>query len=37
MEAKITEQESRSRQENIQIYEIPEEAEKAYPSIIEFV
>lgn len=37
MEAKITDQESRSRRENIRIYGIPEEDEKEYPSIIEFV
>lgn len=37
MEAKLTDQESRSRRENIRIYGIPEEAEKEYGSINELV
>lgn len=37
MEAKITDQESRLRRENIRIYGIPEEAENDSPSMIEFV
>lgn len=37
MEAKITDQESRSRRDNIRIYGIPEEAENEFPTMIEFV
>lgn len=37
LDAKITEQESRSRRENIRIYGVPEEAEKESPTMISFV
>lgn len=37
LEAKITDQESRSRHENVRIYGVPEEAEKESMSMISFV